>query len=383
MMSSTGTLMIIILLGALQGIIISFLLFFAKRQRQSNRLLAVLILLMALCSLNLYLDSTGIFYSNTFLSIFHAVVPMVIAMPMGPLIWFYTQSSVNQNFRMGRKHRKYFLPVLLDIVPQIAALIYITGIVTGLMKKGIPLGNYIDIYNTWVDIPRWLSLTIYIWLAAKYLAVFKKQHTGEEDSTIRWLQQFIRIFQVFQVIWLIYLVPYVIPRYTNWVLDTFGWYPVYIPLAVLIYWLGIKGYLVSHAGAIVAKKSTGIYNQLTTETIQETTAVLQSAMEQSKLYLDPSLNLAMLSQHTGIAQKVISAVLNQYVHKSFNEFINEYRVGEFKGRILEPGLEHLTITGIALGCGFNSQATFQRTFKQFTGMSPSEYRDSLSVSQKK
>ena len=379
-MMSSSILMTIIVLGALQGIIIGFLLFFAKRQRQSNRLLAVLIWLMSLCSFNLYMDSTGIFYSSTFLSVFHAVVPMVIVMPMGPLIWFYIQSSLNPGFRMGKRHRKYFLPVLLDIVPQLAALIFITGVLTGLVKKAIPLGNYIDTYNTWVDIPRWLSLTIYIWLAAKYLAVFKKQHTGEYHATRKWLQQFIRIFQVFQVIWLIYLVPYIIPRYTNWVLDTFDWYPVYIPLSVLIYWLGIKGYMVSHAGAITAKKSAGIYDQLTTEAIQETTAVLQNAMEKSKLYLDPSLNLAMLSQHTGISQKVISAVLNQYVHKSFNEFINEYRVEEFKRRILEPGLEHLTIAGIALDCGFNSQATFQRTFKQFTGMSPSEYRVSLFVS---
>jgi AraC-like DNA-binding protein len=375
-MTVSGILMIIILLGALQGIIIGFLLFFAKRQRQSNRLLAVLIWLMSLCSLNLYMDSTGIFYSSTFLSVFHALVPMVIVMPAGPLIWFYIRSSVDPAFRMGKRRRKYFLPALLDIIPQLAALLYIIVILTGLLKKAIPLGDYIDTYDTWVDIPRWLSLTIYIWMAAKYLAVFKKQQTGEQDITIKWLQQFIRVFQVFQVIWLIYLVPYVIPKYTGWVLDTFGWYPVYIPLAVLIYWLGIKGYLVSHASSVAAKRSAGIYDQLTPDAIEQTTTVLQNAMEKSNLYLDPSLNLAMLSQQTGITQKVISAVLNQHVHKSFNEFINEYRVAEFKRRIVQPGLGHLTITGIALECGFNSQATFQRTFKQFTGMSPSEYRDS-------
>ena len=101
-------------------------------------------------------------------------------------------------------------------------------------------------------------------------------------------------------------------------------------------------------------------------------------MEEDKLYLNPNLSLHVLAQHTGLAQKNISAVLNQHLNKSFNEYVNKYRVGEFKKKILQPGLDHLTITGIAFECGFNSQATFQRTFKEFTGMSPTEFRKTAS-----
>jgi AraC-like DNA-binding protein len=61
------------------------------------------------------------------------------------------------------------------------------------------------------------------------------------------------------------------------------------------------------------------------------------------------------------------------LNKSFNEFINEYRIEEVKKRLLEKGNEHLTIAGLALECGFNSQATFQRSFKNATGVSPKEY----------
>ncbi|WP_366940979.1 helix-turn-helix domain-containing protein [uncultured Chitinophaga sp.] len=35
------------------------------------------------------------------------------------------------------------------------------------------------------------------------------------------------------------------------------------------------------------------------------------------------------------------------------------------------------MTGIALECGFSSQATFQRIFKQYTGLTPSEYRKQI------
>ena len=81
-----------------------------------------------------------------------------------------------------------------------------------------------------------------------------------------------------------------------------------------------------------------------------------------------------MAEHTGFSQKIISAVLNQYIQKSFNEFVNEYRVLEFKEKIVQPEFNHLTIAGIALECGFGSQPTFQRVFKEITGQSPSEFR---------
>ncbi len=96
-------------------------------------------------------------------------------------------------------------------------------------------------------------------------------------------------------------------------------------------------------------------------------------MEEDKLYLEPSLNLQSVSTHTSIAQKTISYILNNYQNKSFNEFVNEYRIQEVKKRLLEKGKDHLTIYGMALDCGFNSQATFQRAFKSVTGVSPKEY----------
>ena len=44
-----------------------------------------------------------------------------------------------------------------------------------------------------------------------------------------------------------------------------------------------------------------------------------------------------------------------------------------KRLLREPGNQHLTISGIALEAGFNSQTTFQRTFKQLTGVSPKQF----------
>jgi AraC-like DNA-binding protein len=116
------------------------------------------------------------------------------------------------------------------------------------------------------------------------------------------------------------------------------------------------------------------------EEVTHYTTLLKKSMEEDKLYLESSLNLQSVSTHTNIAQKTISYILNNYHNKSFNEFVNEYRIQEVKKRLLEKDKDHLTIYGIALDCGFNSQATFQRAFKSITGVSPKEY---LSIQSRK
>jgi AraC-like DNA-binding protein len=70
----------------------------------------------------------------------------------------------------------------------------------------------------------------------------------------------------------------------------------------------------------------------------------------------------------------VSAVLNGQMEKGFNTFVNEYRVSEVKEKLLQPENNHLTIFGIASGCGFHSQATLQRVFKEITEVSPSAFR---------
>jgi AraC-like DNA-binding protein len=99
-------------------------------------------------------------------------------------------------------------------------------------------------------------------------------------------------------------------------------------------------------------------------------------MEEERLWLEPDLNLGRLAQHCGVAPKLLSAVLNQHMDTTFNEFVNGYRVAAVRKRLLMPESRELTIAGLAYECGFNSLPTFQRAFKAVAGMSPKEYMGS-------
>jgi AraC-like DNA-binding protein len=361
----SGFLTTIVLLGAVQGLIASILLFFSVRNRRANRFLAWIILLIALACFDLYSNHKD-WYGSDLLRFLGVLIPLIIFMPVGPLTWFYVRSSLDPDFVMTRKKRLHFLPIIIDFVPSLTALIYLVGVLTLVFKNNPePWGIFIDEYNVYSDIPRWISMSLYSWLS--YRLVVKHRVVG-------WLKQLTVVLLIFQVFWLIYLIPYIMPGVTNRLLSAVDWYPIYIPMVAMTYWLGIKGYLISWQ----VKKTNVNGNSLTEEAVRDAITRLVQAMEQEKLYLRHDLNLQILSRHTGLQQKLVSAVLNQHIHKSFNSFVNEYRIEAFKKKIKQAGMENLTMAGIAAECGFNSQATFQRSFRELTGMSPSEFRKTAS-----
>jgi len=103
---------------------------------------------------------------------------------------------------------------------------------------------------------------------------------------------------------------------------------------------------------------------------------LLSAMQDDELFLKSDLSLVELAEHIGTTDKKLSALLNHHVEESFYDFVNGYRVDLVKSRLLNPQYTTYSILGIALDSGFSSKASFNRVFKQVTGMSPSQYKSS-------
>jgi AraC-like DNA-binding protein len=350
----------LILLGAIQGFIFSALLFFNKINLKSNRLLSALLFFISLASLDIYLLESGMTHWSAEWLVFAAVAPMIVVMPVGPLIYFYIRNASGQPVINSAKH---FIPVGVDLFPYLFAAINIIGTETFTVDINANWVGVVDTWNIYSDVLRWISITGYLMLSLRFL---KKAIV---NKTTDFLRQFVYIFLVFQSIWLLHLIPYILPQFRDALMNTVGWYPIYIPLAALIYWLGLKGYLSS--GTL--KNKTLSQNSFSPEVVASTIEVLRRCMETDKLFLDPLLNLNRVIDHLQIPQKVISHVLNQHLHKSFNEFVNDYRLAEFRTRIDDPSYSHMTIAGVALECGFNSQATFQRFFKQSMGISPTDY----------
>ena len=359
-----GFLDIIILLGCLQGLVVSAVLFFHPKGIYATRLLAVLTLIFALACLNLYLLETDSGSHSLFVQIAWSVVPLLFVMPVGPLILFYIKALDDPDFRLTRKHIKHFYPIVIDIVPSVVMIVYWLNYAT--VQFGVcdeaTAGNFVYLWNMYADIPRWVCTLGYTIVAV--------QLVRNENTPIgyqSWARQFVYVFIAFEVIWLGHLVPYLIPGVSDWLLGVLGWYPIYVPMVFMVYWLGVNGLLTRQAAARSA--SPKIDDTVVATVVEK----LKSAMVNDQLFLNPTLNVSELARQINQPSKVVSAVINQQLGKSFNEFVNQYRIEEVKKRLLSNTDSHLTISGIALECGFNSQATFQRVFRQMTGQAPTEF----------
>lgn len=104
---------------------------------------------------------------------------------------------------------------------------------------------------------------------------------------------------------------------------------------------------------------------------------LKEAVVSNRLYEDAELTLTTLALKLNIHPHDLSHIINTGLQKSFNDFINEFRVREVARKMRDPGYDRLTLLGIAYESGFNSQRTFNRVFKELTGKTPAEYKSSL------
>ena len=76
----------------------------------------------------------------------------------------------------------------------------------------------------------------------------------------------------------------------------------------------------------------------------------------------------------GLERTYFCKFFHQKVGVSFSYWLAMLRIDDAKKRIRT---DNRPISSIALEVGFNSLATFERTFKRCTGLTPSQYRNQV------
>jgi AraC-like DNA-binding protein len=114
-------------------------------------------------------------------------------------------------------------------------------------------------------------------------------------------------------------------------------------------------------------------SKLTRKLAEENVIKMNQIMENEKPFLDSEYNLSLFSKDCQIPTHEISETLNGLMNQSFNDYINNYRVEEFKKLSQQKKYKNYTILALAFEAGFKSKATFNASFKKFTNQTPSEY----------
>lgn len=113
--------------------------------------------------------------------------------------------------------------------------------------------------------------------------------------------------------------------------------------------------------------------RLTAEECQRIRKALERVMADRRPFTDPNLKISALAQMIGVTAHDMSYFFNQYLERSYYDYINEYRVAEFKAVAARVDTSRYTLSAMAQMCGFSSRASFFRHFKAATGITPAEY----------
>ena len=350
----------------LLGIIISSsffaagLLWFSSQNKQSNRFLSLLIFTIALWLIDHFLRIADIYGQNANLYF----LPIFYSFAFGPLIYFYVKSLVNQSFTFRRKDYLHFIPVLFQ-----------AGLYLFLTTKNYNFKKwYWENVHLWITYKvefdgTFISMLIYLALSIQLLKNYQIYvvNNFSETSKIRlnWLKIILIILVILCVQWLIEII----------LRDFFN---LYFNHDYSIQILGIMALVLAIGGIKQTNLSEVNFEEEITQKspIQVDSQILEQiklGMDDRKLYLNPTLTLAEFSKELKLNPKIVSQQINTGLGKSFNDFVNEYRVEEVKLRLNSPDLERLTILGIAYESGFNSKTTFNRIFKDFTGAAPRDF----------
>lgn len=96
-----------------------------------------------------------------------------------------------------------------------------------------------------------------------------------------------------------------------------------------------------------------------------------------KPYLNADLKLNDFAKKLNLSAAHLSEILHYGFKQNFNNYINSNRVLEAQNLMKREGFKDAKLMAIAFDAGFKSKTTFNRVFKDITGLTPSDYRKSL------
>ncbi|MEM8930652.1 MAG: helix-turn-helix domain-containing protein [Acidobacteriota bacterium] len=367
MVVSAATLLIV--LGAVHGVLLSVLLVTSRRNRPvGNRLLALMLVCYTLPLLKVALQEMGV------ASLDRPIWSFELLYGLGPSLYLYAKTVIDAGYTLKRSDGLHFVPLALE------ALYYASPLFHDVPT--LRFGPAIDtLHRVWMiqQAGAVVSVVVYLGWTIHRLQSFSRwveNHSSEvHRQAMRWLQVPVAAYTGFFVVWLsLRLVDIVAFS------DRLGpeiYHPLLVFLSASTYWIGTRGYLEqwpSSSGFIDRQAADEIVTRPPADSDELVVVFgrLEELMARDRPYLQNDLSLPELAGQLDVNPRLLSKVINTRGGVNFYDFVNRYRVEALQGH-LDRG-DRRTLLDLAHACGFGSKATFNHAFKKQTGSTPSEYR---------
>lgn len=353
---------LIILLGTIQGFVLFVSIIRLKKGNlKTHRFLAYFILLISITLLGRF------YYTSPNISLFEYKILFIgdlIIFLYGPLLYFYLLKLFT--IKPTIKIWLHFLPVSAYTIFALPFMFANRQDFFYMIGNLGPIFRFMEVFaiaqNMFYLLLNWKTL---------------KNFTNESETVLSFSQQ-IKFYKSIQVIIIIALCAWIFalvmgefgPEFFSGYL---GYHLVWIVLSGTV--IAIGYYTMSNPEIFVMDNSLQKPESkgFDIEQLEKLGDHLQKIMETDKPYLEPKLTLAELSEKCEISTHQLSRVINEKYGKNFFEFVNTYRVEEFKQLVNTDPIENFTLLAIAYKAGFNSKTTFNTAFKKITSQTPKEY----------
>ncbi len=313
---------------------------------------------------------------------------------LGLFLWSLTieilgtvSQGFSEEFNIGQSTVLFTIPLLLLYVNQTVnntqkkwyALLFIPGVSINVLDY---LGADMEIF-VFFDYIFNISILVYI------LKILKKHkdnvsnfYSDLEHKTLSWIKTIAYIYLGFHLLWII---EDIVSIKNEDIIEHFADLSSILTF-FMVYWIGYNGFsqseifknklfVVIEKEKISENETNDAFDKRKKEFMR-----LKERIETEKLYTNRELNLRNLSETLQIRERELSKLINEHTKNNFYQFINGFRVTEFKKLLNSPKAKQLSILGLSEEAGFSSKSTFYAAFKTLEGITPKQYESSLKTS---
>ena len=292
----------------------------------------------------------------------------------GPLLYFY--------FKRITQDYKFKAWDLLHLLPSLVLAFYLVPIylLTKDEKLALLLAKASGEFTQTKDFEvitlvatKLLSLVVYgiliarLYLKSKYKTLYDQEH-------LRWQKYILGIHIVYVVAYAIYGFMIINNLYSNLL-----FHAQIIAMALMVLYIAYSAYI--QPNVFSAMEFTTGYpfhkyekSGLTDSLSLELKSKILQLMENEKIYKENNLNLEQLADKLNTNRHNTSQVINEHFNQSFHELVNTYRINEAKQLLKDDKEKSLNIIEIAYEVGYNNKATFNKAFKKYTNLTPSQFQ---------
>jgi DNA-binding LacI/PurR family transcriptional regulator/AraC-like DNA-binding protein len=358
---------IIITLGIIQGLFLSFVFFRIKKaNKKANYVLSFFLFIISVS-----ICSSVLLFTNLFRYVPHFIRSEIILLFMfPPVLFLYVKVLTNHNYKYRLSDLLYFVPAGVALI--ILSPFFLSDAQTKIAYYQDVLSGKRDlidvIFIIFLNFQEWFYIIKILRQVKRHQDNIKQHYSNIDEVNLSWIRVSVIAFlfvascaQVFSILMLFCNYPYLI-------------FYRFLPMVVTfsIFYLGYKGLMQQEVFPTVQAGGRR-KNRLKETKYEKYYLKIVRLLEDQKLYVNPELAITDIGNRMSLTAETIAKIILGCSGRNYYDFINEFRIKEAK-KYLMSGKDGLGMPAVALRCGFKSESNFNRIFTKHTRLTPLQFQ---------